>query len=173
TVFSGILPKFGTNQQTVLAWGRIGDCYRLLGDVNPKLYYDKATNAYQQLIDSPLALVAARSQAKIGLGMLAEKQASLTTGDEQAALQTALLKQALENYRDVFLENNLRDGEMADPFWIKKAKLEAARLSETLNEWTHAVRLYKELEDLIPSSRTLFENKIEKIVKEHPEAGQN
>jgi hypothetical protein len=26
---------------------------------------------------------------------------------------------------------------------------------------------------LIPSSRTLFENKIEKIVKEHPEAGQN
>jgi hypothetical protein len=62
---------------------------------------------------------------------------------------------------------------MADPFWIKKARLEAARLSETLNEWTHAVRLYKELEDLIPSSRTLFENKIEKIVKEHPEAGQN
>jgi outer membrane protein assembly factor BamD (BamD/ComL family) len=173
TVFSGILPKFGTNQQTVLAWGRIGDCYRLLGDVNPKLYYDKATNAYQQLIDSPLALVAARSQAKIGLGMLAEKQASLTTGDEQAALQTALLKQALENYRDVFLENNLRDGEMADPFWIKKARLEAARLSETLNEWTDAVGLYQKLEDLIPSSRTLFENKIEKIVKEHPEAGQN
>jgi hypothetical protein len=144
-----------------------------LGDVNPKLYYDKATNAYQQLIDSPLALVAARSQAKIGLGMLAEKQASLTTGDEQAALQTALLKQALENYRDVFLENNLRDGEMADPFWIKKARLEAARLSETLNEWTDAVGLYQKLEDLIPSSRTLFENKIEKIVKEHPEAGQN
>ena len=44
----------------------------------------------------------------------------------------ALLKQALNDYQDVFLGNVLRDGEPSDPFWVKKAGMEAARLAESL-----------------------------------------
>jgi tetratricopeptide (TPR) repeat protein len=159
-----------TNQLFAAALGRIGDCYLQWAAFDAGQYH-AASNFYQQVAHSPVADVATRSQAEIRLGFVAEKQASSMKGDEPT--QTALLKQALDNYRDVLFKNNLRDGEMADPFSMKKARLEAARLSETLNEWTQAVRLYRQLADSIPASRTIFENKIEKIVKEHPEAGQN
>ena len=41
----------------------------------------------------------------------------------------------LDNYLDVFdtsLGKNLRDGEVADPFWVKKAGLQALPLVEAL-----------------------------------------
>ena len=64
-----------------------------------------------------------RSQAQIGIGIALEKMAALAAGADQ----TALLQLALDNYLDVFdSRKNLRDGETADPFWVKKAGLRAA-----------------------------------------------
>ena len=76
----------------------MGDCYlQLAGQPQGAHFYDDATNAYAQVINSPLADAAARSQAQIGIGLVLEKLAAQATGQDQ----TALLQQALQNYLDV------------------------------------------------------------------------
>jgi hypothetical protein len=74
--------------------------------------------------------------------------------------QTALLQLALQNYLDVLYGKNLRDGEIPDSFWLKKAGLQAAGVAETLGEWPQAVAVYQRLEDLLPPLRESLENKI-------------
>jgi len=123
-VFSQICQLYPTNEPGALAWGEIADCDLQLAN------YDAATNAYAQVINSPSASIAARSQAQIGLGQALEKKAALASGGDQQAL----LALALKNYLDVFYENNLRDGEQADAFWTKKAGLQALPLIEGLGE---------------------------------------
>ena len=90
----------------------------------------RATNAYAQVFNSPYANISARSQAQIGFGIALEKKAALAT----ARSRRALLKLALDNYLDVFDGNNLRDGEQADPFWVKKAGLQAAALGGNVGQ---------------------------------------
>jgi len=122
--FSEICQLYPTHELGVQAWGEIGDCDLQLAN------YDAATNAYAQVINSPVANIAARSQAQIGLGQALEKKAAGLAGDDQKAL----LGLALKNYLDVFYESNLRDGEQADAFWTKKAGLQALPLIEGLGE---------------------------------------
>lgn len=144
-----------SNSLYAAALGKIGNCYSLMAEKNPQ-YFDLATNAYQQAVDWPLADVTTRSQAKIGLGVVAEKQAQQKSGEEQ----TALLKAARDNYLDVLDGNILHGGEKADPFWTRKAGLEAARICETLGEWEQAINLYRRLEELLPQWRASLERKI-------------
>ena len=149
----------GTDQAWLvpLAWGEMGDCYlQLAGQPQGAHFYDDATNAYAQVINSPLADAAARSQAQMGIGLVLEKRAAQATGPDQ----TALLQQALQNYLDVLYGKNLRDGEPADPFWLKKAGLQAASVAETLGEWPQAVNVYRRLEELLPHLHDLLEKKI-------------
>lgn len=149
----------GTDQAWLvpLAWGQMGDCFlQLAGQPQGAHFYNDATNAYAQVIDSPLANAAARSQAQIGIGQVLEKLAGLATGPDQ----TALLQQALQNYLDVLYGKNLRDGEPADPFWTKKAGLQAAGVAETLGEWPQAVNVYRRLEELLPPLHDMLEKKI-------------
>ena len=141
---------YPTNELGALAWGEIGDCALQLAA------YDAATNAYAQVIVSPFANISARSQAQIGFGLVLEKNAAQAEGGDQ----TALLQLALQNYLDVFMGKILRDGEMADSFWVKKAGLQAAGVAETLGEWAQAVAVYQRLEDLLPPLRESLENKI-------------
>jgi TolA-binding protein len=150
TVFSRICQLYPTNELGALAWGEIGDCSLQLAA------YDPATNAYAQVIASPFANISARSQAQIGFGLVLEKRAAQAEGGDQ----TALLQLALQNYLDVLYGKNLRDGEMPDSFWVKKAGLQAAGVAETLGEWTQAVAVYQRLEDLLPPLRESLENKI-------------
>jgi TolA-binding protein len=135
-----------TNELGALARVEIGDCNLQLTN------YDDATNAYAQVVSSTNASVSARSRAQIGFGLALEKKAALATGTNQ----TALLQLALDNYLDVFdtsLGKNLRDGEMADPFWVKKAGLQALPLVEALgvadpgNFFDHLERLFPQLKD--------------------------
>jgi hypothetical protein len=134
----------------------MGDCCLQLGDSDPK-FYDKAAGFYQEVINSPQAQFPARSQARIGLGLVAEGMAKLKSGSEQ----TALLNQALEDYQDVFFyERMLRNGEEPDPFWVKKAGLEAARLAESLQQWPLAINLYGKLEEWLPQMRSSLDKKI-------------
>jgi hypothetical protein len=112
-----------------------------------------------------------RSQAQVGLGIVLEKIAALATGTNQVAL----FGLARDDYYEVFKGNNLRkdNGEMSDPFWQKKAGLEAARLEEYLQEWPQAVLFYRDMTNSWPPLQATLENKIEKLLKEHPEAAQN
>ena len=104
-------------------------------------------------------------QAQVGLAMALEAQAQHLAGDEQ----NAMLKLALGNYLDVVYEKNLREGEARDLSylsWVKKAGLEAARLTEAMEEWTQAVKLYRRLGELLPPLKESLERKIQKA-QEH------
>jgi TolA-binding protein len=156
-VFTAIGQTYPQSEQAALASGMIGDCYlQLAGQPQGAHFYDDATNAYAQVINSPLADAAARSQAQMGIGLVSEKRATQATGQDQ----TALLQQALQNYLDVLYGKNLRDGEPADSFWIKKAGLQAASVAETLGEWPQAVNVYRRLEELLPPLHDMLEKKI-------------
>ena len=54
----------------------------------------------------------------------------------------------------------LRNGEEPDPFWVKKAGLEAARLAESLQQWPLAINLYGKLEEWLPQMRSSLDKKI-------------
>ena len=155
-VFGTIL-DYGTNTESAArAWGEIGKCYFQLGAREPQ-NYESASNAYQQVIRSPLADVAARSQAKVGLGLVAEKQADLKSDAEK----TAWLKLARDHYLDVFYETNLRPGETPDLFWVKEAGLGAARVAESqpFQEWSQAEKFYDRLLHLLPQMKETLEKR--------------
>jgi hypothetical protein len=120
-------------------------------------HYEAASNAFQQVLLSPNASYATRSQARVALGVVAESQGALKTGVEK----TALLKFALGQYLDAFFyEKTLRDGEQPDWFWVKKAGQEAARIAETLGEWSQALNVYQSLQKLLPPLQASLEKKI-------------
>ncbi len=149
-VFKTICQQYPESEQAALAQGEIGDCYLQLAN------YDAATNAYAQVIAAPQADISARSQAQAGMGIVLEKMAAQAAGDNQKAL----LELAKNNYADVFFKNNLRDGETADPFWVKKAGLQAAAAAETLGEWEQAAGIYTELKKLLPQLSDFLDKKI-------------
>ena len=124
--------------------------------------YEAAALAYQQVIDAANAGTAARSQAEVGLAVVLDKQSAKSADPEQAQLQ----KRALEHYLNVTYEKNLRDGEKADPFWVRKAGSEAAKLAEELQLWKQAADLYEYLIKLLPAARPSLENKLLKA-REH------
>ncbi|HTY88854.1 MAG TPA: tetratricopeptide repeat protein [Candidatus Acidoferrum sp.] len=150
-VFNQLGRLYPTNEPGVLAWNGIGDCNLQLTN------YDGATNAYAQVFRSPYADVAARSRAQIGFGLALEKKADLVAGNDR----TQLLQLALESYLDVMdtsLGKNLRDGEVADPFWVKKAGLQSLPLVEALGVADPA-KFFDNLEKLFPQLQDLLEKK--------------
>ena len=128
-------------------------CYYQLGVQDPQNYAG-ATNAFTQVMASPFAQIAARSQAQIGIGMVLEKLAALTNG----VSQTSSLRAALDNYLDVFWGNNLRNGEMADPFWVREAGLHALPLIETLGEGDPN-KFIDQMEAVLPQMKDTLEKK--------------
>ncbi|HEX4264765.1 MAG TPA: tetratricopeptide repeat protein [Verrucomicrobiae bacterium] len=143
--------------QAAQAWVKIGDCYFDLGARDPDQYTNAAA-AYCRVFESPHALSSAKNEARFKLGATIEKQAALKTGADQ----TALLKQALNQYVDSFYEG-LHDSEAPSPFWTKKSGLQAAQLAESLQEWQSAYDIYKQLKDLLPVLAPVCEKKIAKI----------
>lgn len=156
-VFGKICQLYPTNEACALAWGEIGNCYLQLATRDAR-QYEAATNAYWQVVNLPRASIATRSQAQVGIGLALEKSAQRKTEEEQ----TTLLKLALGNYLDVAYQKNLREGESPDLFWVKKAGLEAARVAESLGEWTQAMNMYRRLEVLLPPLKEMLEKKIAK-----------
>ena len=151
-MFSQICERYPTNELNAQAWIEIGKCDLQLTN------YDGATNAYAQVFNSTVADVSARSQAQIGFGLALEKKAALATG----ANQTALLQLALDNYLDVFdtsLGKNLREGETADPFWVKKAGLQALPLVAGARGGRSGPKFFDHLEWLFPQLKDSLEKK--------------
>jgi len=151
-VFSQIWLLDPTNESaSALAWGEIGDCNLQLAN------YAAATNAYAQVVNSPFAGVAARSQAQIGLGQALEKAAALASGTNQIAL----LQLAEDNYLEVFdtwTGKNLRPNETADQFWVEKAGLLALPLIEMLGSGDPD-KFIDQMEELFPQSKDSLEKK--------------
>jgi len=151
-VFSQIWLLDPTNEIALaLAWREIGDCNLQLAN------YPAATNAYAQVINSPFADVAARSQAQIGLGQALEKMAALVSGTNQIALRQL----AKDNYLDVFdtwTGKNLHPNETADQFWVEKAGLQALPLIEALGAGDPD-KFIDQMEALFPQSRDSLEKK--------------
>jgi TolA-binding protein len=152
-VFSQICQLYPTNEPGALAWCEIGDCALQLTN------YDAATNAYAQVFSpNAPANISVRSRAQIGFGIALEKKADLVSG----AFQNELLDRALDNYLGVFWSENLRDGESSDPFWMKKAGLQAAPLvgRGRLNDPDAERKFYGSLKEVLPQLADLIEKKV-------------
>jgi len=153
TAFNKIIQLYPTNSSAPLAWGRIGDCYFQLASQDPKLY-DSATNAYFKVLTSPVAGISARSQARVGIGLVLERFAKTTDPE--------LWRAAFESYYSVADPRHLRDGEKLDPYWYYNAGLAAARLAEEHQEWETAIRVYLRMIEALPALRPTLERKLEK-----------
>jgi hypothetical protein len=153
TVFqTGVCTLYPASEQAALAWGQIGNCYYVLAGQYPQ-YYTNAADAYDQVIASDYAAVAERSQAQVGLGMVFEKRAAL-----DPANQTAFLQSALNNYLDVFFGKNLHDGEMAVPFWVQTAGMNALPLMDTLGIGD-INKFIDRMETVLPQKKDYLEKK--------------
>lgn len=148
-----------TNAQAARAWGEKGNCYFQLGAQNPH-QYTNAIDAFRQVLDSPAADVAARCQASVALGLVAERLAELSTNNA-----TALLTEARDRYLDVFYakSNCVREGEQPPSYWRKEAGLKAARvLSDSLHKREAAEKIYEELARDYPPLQPFIANRLKK-----------
>ena len=87
--------------------------------------------------------------ALVGQAIVLQKQAEQKTGPEKKAL----LESALSKYLSVFYEKNLREGEQAESFWVKKAGLDLAALlteSSEVQNWQQALSVCERLKKLLP-----------------------
>ena len=115
----------------------------------------------------PAADVATRSQARVGLGIVAEKLAERLPAEQRPAQ----LRQALDAYLDVFYEKDLRPNETAVPYWLQRAGLDAARLAETLQDWRLAIRIYERLRELLPPLKSSLDKRIARATEQQKMAG--
>jgi len=155
-VFTQIAQLYPTNQQTAWAWGEIGNCALQLA-TDDAAYYLAASNAYQQAITSPFATVAARSQAKVGLGITLEKMAEQKPAGEKHGL--------LVLARDQYLDIALDPGAGADLFWQKKAGKKALEVLEVLEDWCAVEKLCGQMQTWLPWAQPSLETSRERARK--------
>ena len=157
-IFAKVLDFNPTNAAAARAWGEIGECYLQLATRDPALYAT-ASNAFQQALSLPASDVPTRCQAWVGLGLVNERLAAVASDSERGSL----LRAALDRYVDVLYGRPLRPGESPDPFWTRRAGLEAARVAELLGEWRQALRIYERLRDLLPPLQPGLEKRMERV----------
>jgi len=134
-----------TNALALEALGRLGDYDGQWAALHPgSNTYATAQKMYETIVKFPAASVsvAARSQALVGLGLLAEQQ-------HQPA-------EALSNYCQV-LYTSLNH---FDPYWVGRAGEYAARICEEQQHWDEAVRVYERVLLAAPALRPVLERKI-------------
>jgi TolA-binding protein len=165
-VFGVITDLYRTNELAAAAWGEIGNCCLQLAVTDPA-YYNTASNAYQQALMFPAATPEVRALAKWGLATVLEKQALLANGEEQLRL----LKLARDHNLDVYWGKQFE--EAPNFYWRKKVGWEAARLSESLNEWPQAIEVYRDLLRKKLGPADLLGKKIEAAEKQWHPAGKN
>lgn len=151
-VFNRLILAYPGGELAVPAQVKIADCDLQMNN------YDAATNLYAAVLNATNAALSLRSEAQVGLGLVLEKKAELATAEDKKRLQ----RMALQNYLDVFYQNNQRDGEDVDPFWIKKAGLQALPLVESLgtgdpNKFVDQMESWlPQLKDSLEKRRTEF-----------------
>ena len=143
-VFGQICSANPTNELGALADSELADCATQLGA------FDAASNAYAQVASSPYAGSGLRNRAQVGLGMVLEKKAALLPATDR----NPLLKLALNQYLDVLYTTN----DVADPFWVKKAGLQALPLMITLKDGD-ADKFFERLEHWLPQLKDSLKKK--------------
>lgn len=153
-VFNLIHGRFPTNPIAVLALGEKASCLLQWAQTLPQ--YEAAAVEFQKVLTNQLASPTARAISSVGLGVVQEKQAQQKSGGERLAL----LKAAQTNYLNVFYySKDLKENEKPDLFWVKKAGLEAARLMESMGDWSEALGIYERLGKLLPALRPTLDRK--------------
>jgi len=139
-----------TNAMAALAYGMLGNYYMQWADMqwstnhDPKIYLN-AVQMYQSVLNFPATNVevAARSEAEVALGRIAEQQAQP--------------EQALAHYCKVLYE---LDPDNFDPFWVEQAGKAAGRLYQRQQQWDKAIKVYQRVEKAVPSLRAPLEKAI-------------
>jgi tetratricopeptide (TPR) repeat protein len=152
-VFSRIQALNPTNRLGVLALGQKAACLLQWAQNDPAT---NAAGAFQEIINSPYADAAAQAIARVGLGLTLEKQADHAAAPDDKA---ALLKAALGQYLEVFYKA-AQEGDFPQMFWVRKAGLEAARLSESMKQRQQAIHVYERLRLLFPPLGGWLDRKI-------------
>ncbi|MBI3881886.1 MAG: tetratricopeptide repeat protein [Verrucomicrobia bacterium] len=156
--FGRIIQNFPNDRLVPLALGRIGDCHFQLAAQVPGRY-EPASESYRKVTEHPLADVAARSQAEVGLGLVQQKLAAM----RPTAEQKEPLEQALKFFLNVVYGNNLRDGETSDGSWVKVAAEAAGALLEAQGRLEEAVNVYLRAGKTVPALRPAMEKRIESL----------
>jgi TolA-binding protein len=136
-----------TNAIAVEALGRLGDYYMGWADRNPATNnYAIAKQMYETITNFPASSKgvseAARSQAEIGLGLVAEKQHKPP-------------REALDHYLKVLY---FSPGHF-DPYWVERAGEFAAKVCEDEQHWNQAVNIYDRVLAAVPALRPVLEKK--------------
>lgn len=149
TAFQRLVSDYPESLVVPAAFGRIGECSIQLGA------HEDATNAFVACMRHPLATVAERSRAEVGLGVALERKAESLP----AAEQSALLDAARDHYLNVFYQRNidLQKGEVPDPQWLQQSCESAVKLAVRRKDWTSAARLYERLRELLPVLKDYYE----------------
>ena len=148
-----------TNTLRILAWGQIASCYLQWAQTSPQLapQLTNSVDYFQRIVDEPAADGSARSIAKVGLAIVLQKQAAeAPTKEKREELQT----NALNHYLDVLDGRILRKDESPNPFWTKKAGMDAAQLASTINRWDIAAHIYERLIELLPTLRPMLQDRL-------------
>jgi TolA-binding protein len=157
-IFAKVLDLEPTNAAAARAWGEMGECYLQLAARDPT-FYIAASNAFHQALALPAADLPTRCQAWMGLGLVNERLGARLDEPQRGHL----LREAMDRYVDVLYGRPLRPGESPDPFWTRRAGLEAARLAESLQEWRQALRIYERLRELLPPLQPALEKRMERL----------
>ena len=113
--------------------------------------YEIVSNAFLEVIHSPQADARATNIATIGLGVVLEKLAQQRPEEARE-----LREQALDQYVIAFLNED-----QPEMFWTKKAGMEAGRLAYEMHEWQKAIKIYQQLQKLLPTSLPFIQNRIQ------------
>jgi TolA-binding protein len=135
-----------TNAASVEAFGRLGDYYAYYADLKSDTnIYANAVQMYSTILSFPATnvSVAARSQAEVGLGLVAERE--------------HMPERALAHYVHVLYEY---DPNNFDPYWVETAGEYAARICEAGQKWGQAVNAYKRVLEAVPSLAPVLEKRI-------------
>ena len=149
-VFEALTKEFPDCSLTGEAWGRKGDCQYSLSR------YDDALASYRKALDAALD-AGMRNQALFKLGQTFEAQKKVDDAIQQYA-------------KALYEATAVPDAkEPVEWFWSGKAARAAANLKEQQNKWSDAITLYKKLGELCPDLNELAEDRIRKLIAQHPE----
>ena len=145
--FEKICQEYSTNTLGLLACGQRANCLLQLAQSGEDLAV--AADAFKEILtttNSSLADASTRSIAKVGLGIVLEKQAADPATTDPAELRN----QALDQYLDVLFGKFVRENEVADEWWMRKAGREALRLAGEMQQWAKVVKICESLAAKLP-----------------------
>jgi tetratricopeptide (TPR) repeat protein len=158
-LFERICQQYSTNYLAARACGERAICLLQLARSGVDLA--ESADAFRAVItNSVYADGKAISIAKVGLGVVLEKQAAAMNGDEQADLK----KSALGQYMDVLDGLYLKEKE-GDEFWTKEAGLSAIRLASEMEEWEKVVKICDRMAGKLPQIAPTFEEQKRKAIE--------